>query len=179
MPDPTPSEQEIEMWLARVALGDHAALKALYAATSVRLFSVVLRLLKDRSDAEQALQDVYLRVWDEAGLLRGSGMSPLCWLINLARHQAIDILRRRTDQEAAPMAFADAEPRAGAAPDAEAETLASCLDALSPDRARALRSAYLDAASYADLAAHLDMPITMVRPWLRGSLLSLRACLSR
>ena len=58
-------------------------------------------------------------------------------------------------------------------------THAACMAELDPDRRRAVRAAYLDGASYADLAAALGVPLNTIRTWLRRSLIRLRECLSR
>ncbi|MDF0601079.1 sigma-70 family RNA polymerase sigma factor [Psychromarinibacter sp. C21-152] len=175
---------EIEDLIARIKLRDRDAFSALYSATSAKLFGVCLRVLKNRAEAEEALQDVYVRIWKRADAYSANGYSPMTWLITLARNIAIDRLRARK----APAEDIDSVPDlAASTPTPEAEAVAAsdrrridaCLDELDPERADAVRGAYLDGESYRDLAARHDVPLNTMRTWLRRSLLRLRDCLSR
>ena len=174
---------DLEGIIGRVGLGDRAAFSALYDATSAKLFGVCLSVLKNRAEAEEALQDVYLRIWQKAGRYTAQGYSPMTWLITIARNRAIDQLRaRRTGMsidaipeppDAAPT------PEATAIAQSEMEHIRRCLDELEKLRAAAVRGAYLDGDSYKELATRFDVPLNTMRTWLRRSLLQLRECLSR
>ncbi len=176
------TDDPIAQHLGRIAAQDRAAFRALYAAASAKLMGVLLRILGDRAEAEDALQEVFTRVWLRAGKFdatRGQGMT---WLIALARNHAIDRLRARpprAEGDDAMEALADTAPRAEAQLVArgEARRVADCFDRLEPDRAAALRGAYLQGQSYADLAARHAVPLNTMRTWLRRGLLSLRECL--
>jgi RNA polymerase sigma-70 factor, ECF subfamily len=177
------TRDDIEDWLARTALGDRAAFDALYDATSAKLFGLTLRVLNDRAEAEDALQEIYVKVWHGARGYKVNGYSPMTWLIAVARNHAIDRLRRRvagaqTDDDAAARV---ADPRPGAEARmvalGERDRINRCFDELEPDRAEAVRRAYLDGASYAALATHFAVPLNTMRTWLRRSLVKLRECL--
>ena len=110
----------------------------------------------------------------------------MTWLITIARNAAIDRLRKRQSGDAqatAELTEILADPAPG--PEALAvqasgrEQLHSCLGELDDNRAQAVRRAYLEGETYADLAAHFDVPLNTMRTWLRRSLLALRECLSR
>src|SRR5436853_6134073 len=79
--------------LVRVAGGDRAALRIVYQDTSAKLFGVCLRILKDRGEAEDVLQDVYVTVWRKAGSFDPARASPITWLVAIARNRSIDRLR--------------------------------------------------------------------------------------
>src|ERR1700726_4921062 len=79
--------------LARVAGGDRAALQIVYQGTSAKLFGVCLRILNDRSEAEDVLQEVYLTVWRKAASFDPARASPITWLVAIARNRSIDRLR--------------------------------------------------------------------------------------
>src|SRR6266850_715523 len=79
--------------LARVAGGDRAALQVVYQDTSAKLFGVCLRILNDKSEAEDVLQEVYLTVWRKAASFDPARASPITWLVAIARNRAIDRLR--------------------------------------------------------------------------------------
>ena len=90
---------EIEAMIARIALGDRDAFGALYDATSAKLFGICLRVLSNRAEAEDALQEIYVKVWHNAGRYQVNGLSPMTWLITIARNHAIDRLRLRRKAE--------------------------------------------------------------------------------
>jgi len=79
--------------LRRVAEGDRAALRLVYDETAAKLFGVCLRILNDRSEAEDVLQDVYITVWQKARAFDEARASPITWLVAIARNRAIDRLR--------------------------------------------------------------------------------------
>lgn len=172
--------------VVRVAAQDRAAFRDLYSATAPKLLGVTLRILGTRSEAEDALQEVFTRVWLRAGRFdpeKGRGMT---WLIAIARNHAIDRLRSRP-----PASAGDSGDEIDAVPDSsvsaegrliamgEAGRMRDCFATLEPDRADAVRGAYLDGLSYVDLAARHAVPLNTMRTWLRRSLLKLRECLDQ
>ncbi len=178
------TRSDIEKMILRVAMQDRAAFEALYAATSAKLFGIILRVLKDRAAAQDVLQDVYLRLWQGgASSFRAGRASPITWLATVARNRAIDRLRR--DRPATPLDQAPEVADSAKGPEALAidasdrARINGCLDELEPDRAAAVRGAYLDGDTYADLAARHDVPLNTMRTWLRRSLMSLKDCLTR
>ncbi|MDA9865286.1 sigma-70 family RNA polymerase sigma factor [bacterium] len=175
---------EIEQLIARTALRDQTAFAALYDATSAKLFGICLRILNDRSEAEDALQDVYIRIWHKADSYAVTGHSPMTWLITLARNMAIDRYRGRKGKQAdidAASHVADASPgpEAQAIAASERRRIDSCLDELESDKATAVKGAYLEGETYQELANKYGVPLNTMRTWLRRSLISLRECLSR
>jgi len=178
------SISDVEDMILSVAGGDRTAFLSLYDATSAKLFGVCLRVLNDRAEAEDVLQEVFLKVWRNADRYTANGLSPMTWLITVARNAAIDRLRARkpsTDDDSAleRMAASGPGPEASAIAAGEARRIAECLGELDPRRADAVRGAYLDGQSYNDLARRFDVPLNTMRTWLRRSLQSLRECLSR
>jgi RNA polymerase sigma-70 factor, ECF subfamily len=178
------STKDIETMISRIALSDRAAFSALYAATSAKLFGVSLRVLKDRTDAEDVLQEAYVKIWHNAGKYQVSGYSPMTWLIAIVRNQAIDKLRSRRPisaelSDAEEIADHAATPEQFAIMNGENARLRDCLEKLSPGRAEAVKAAYMEGYSYQELADRLEQPVNTVRSWLRRSLISLRECLSR
>ncbi|MFZ7089542.1 sigma-70 family RNA polymerase sigma factor [Primorskyibacter sp. 2E233] len=181
----TPQE-EIEELIARVAMGDRKAFQRLYERTSAKLFGVCLRVLKSQALAEEVLQEVFLRIWNRAGQYRANGYSPMTWLITVTRNAAVDRLRQLArqghvadvDDLAGRLADPGPGPEAQTVARDEARLLNECLAELPPNRAEMVRGAYLDGASYADLAAATGVKLNTVRTWLRRSLMQLRECLS-
>ncbi|MBN7755614.1 sigma-70 family RNA polymerase sigma factor [Nitratireductor aquimarinus] len=175
---------EITKLIFRTALRERAAFDLLYRHTSAKLFGVCLRVLKDRAEAEEALQEVYVKIWTKADRFAASDLSPITWLVAVARNHAIDRLRARkapTEELDEANAIADPAPtpEAMAQAGSERRRIDACLAELEADRATAVRGAYLNGDSYAELAAHFDVPLNTMRTWLRRSLLKLRECLER
>lgn len=179
-------EDPVATMIAQVAAQDRAAFRALYSATAPKLMGVLLRILGTRSEAEDALQEVFTRVWLRAGRFdpeKGRGMT---WLIALARNLAIDRLRSRSaatpnDEGDALDAIADTTLSAEGSLIAkgEARRIADCFATLEPERAAAVRGAYLDGLAYTDLADRFAVPLNTMRTWLRRSLLKLRECMDK
>jgi RNA polymerase sigma-70 factor (ECF subfamily) len=178
------AEDELEELLARTGLGDRAAFARLYDLTAAKLLGVALRILGNRADAEEAVQEVYVKLWHVAGRFQAGRGAVMGWLVTLARNQAIDQLRARRaparDIETLPD-LADARP----GPEASAEAadtrrqIEGCLAELPADRASAVHAAYVEGYSYEELARRHDVPLNTMRTWLRRALISLRECLGR
>ena len=175
------TDDPIAVLLKRCAAQDRAAFRLIYSATSSKLFGLLIRILGDRAEAEDALQEVFTRVWLRAHRFDASKGRGMTWLIAIARNLAIDRLRARPEatsddgldlvQDSAPRA----ETRLVA--QGEARRMADCFATLEPDRADAVRGAYLNGLSYLELAARHAVPLNTMRTWLRRSLLRLKECL--
>lgn len=171
--------------LARVATQDRAAFRDLYSTTSSKLFGVLLRILPNRAEAEDALQEVFTRVWLRAGRFDPEKGRAMTWLISVARNHAIDRLRTRVEHTAATDGEADAlvdntpSAEANLIAKGQARKIVDCMSALEPDRAKAVQGAYLSGLSYADLSEKFNVPLNTMRTWLRRSLLQLKECLEK
>ncbi len=182
-------EAELQQLLARVALQDRAALRALYDATASRLLAVAQRVLDDRAAAEDVIQDTFVTVWQRAAQFPQLRTSPLAWLTTIARHRAIDLLRRRRPET--PLAWTDDEGRAhqhdvadpGATPPEQIEQqqddgrLAWCMGRLADEPRQAVLLAYHEGLTHEQLARRLRRPLGTVKAWVRRSLLQLKRCL--
>lgn len=174
---------EIEDMIADMARGDRAGFENLYAATSAKLFGVCLRVLNNRAEAEDALQDAFVKIWRNADRYVANGLSPMTWLITITRNLCIDRLRAR---KTASGDMDDLAEMADTAPGPEALTIATsdrarivdCMNRLEPDKAGAVRRAYLEGDTYQALADAYGVPLNTIRTWLRRSLMKLRECLS-
>jgi RNA polymerase sigma factor (sigma-70 family) len=178
------SRSQLIAALARVAAGDRAALRLVYQDTSAKLFGVCLRILNDRSEAEDVLQDVYLTVWRKAATFDPSRASPITWLVAITRNRALDRLRssaatRRTEPIEAADAVSDPAPAAVERVELaqQHQRLAHCLEELEGRQSAAIRAAFLDGATYEELAQRMSVPLGTMKSLIRRGLLKLRACL--
>lgn len=169
--------------LRRVATGDRPALGEVYSRTSAKLFGICLRICGERQAAEDVLQEVYLTVWNRAGAYDPARASPITWLATIARNRAIDW---RRSQGRRPMTTVEeADPIADERPLASEVLLANenerrlhlCLDALDEKARAAIRTAFFDGATYAELAQQQEVPLGTMKSWVRRGLSRLRECL--
>jgi RNA polymerase sigma-70 factor (ECF subfamily) len=178
------ARSDIEDLILRAGQGNRAAFQSLYDATSAKLFGVALRVLNDRAEAEDVLQEVYVKIWHNASRYKVNGLSPMTWLITIMRNSAVDRLRKRRrvgdhaeiDDRAVDPGIG---PEGATIAASERSRLVACFAELPSDRAEAVRRAYLEGETYADLASRFDVPLNTMRTWLRRSLLALKECLTR
>jgi RNA polymerase sigma-70 factor (ECF subfamily) len=170
--------------LRRVARGDRAALSDVYSATSSKLFGVCLRILPDREEAEDVLQEAYLTVWRRASAFDPSRGSPITWLVTLTRNRALDRLRSRRPIASEPIDLAEKVADEALPADSliemdqEAARLALCLRELPAADGVLIRAAFFQGSSYPELAARAALPLGTVKSRIRRALLKLRGCLT-
>ena len=172
--------------LARIPGGDRAALQTVYRLTSAKLFGVCLRILGERAEAEDVLQEVFVTVWRKAADFDAARASPMTWLIAITRNRAIDRLRaarnsRRMEPIDAANDIADAAPIADSALESTQENarLHGCLGELAARERAALRGAFFDGNTYDELAARMSVPLGTMKSWIRRAMIKLKACLER
>ncbi len=187
---------DLSRLLARAGLGDRAAFATLYERTSSHLFAVVLRINRDRAQAEDILQEVYVNVWRAASSFDAAQSQPLTWLTSIARNRAIDSLRRQQTQPRMRVGTAGAdggesedddvyETVADDAPGplellsraADARSLAACIDKLSATQRQSLALAFYQGLSHGEVATQMRQPLGTIKSWLRRSLVALKTCL--
>jgi RNA polymerase sigma-70 factor, ECF subfamily len=174
----------LEALLAQVALGNREAFDALYRSTANRLFGICLRVLAERSEAEDALQDVFTTIWRKAAQFDATRANGAAWLAMIARNKAIDRLRSlparqvRTNIE---LSEDVEDPGASPPQQAQAATdraqLERCLELLEPRRRSLIRAAFFDGSTYEELASRIQAPLGSIKSWIRRGLLQLRQCL--
>src|SRR5215831_6532712 len=172
--------------LGRIPAGDRAALQTVYRLTSAKLFGVCLRILGERGEAEDVLQEVYVTVWRKAADFDASRASPMTWLIAIARNRSIDRLRAsRNTRNMDPIEAAAAIPDTTAGADSAVESMQAqarlhgCLNELAQHERAALRGAFFDGSTYEDLAARMKVPLGTMKSWIRRALIKLKACLEQ
>jgi RNA polymerase sigma-70 factor, ECF subfamily len=168
--------------LRRIAERDGSALSDLYDRHSQLLFGLIVRILRNRSEAEDILQDVFLRVWQRAETYDPAFGSPVAWLVRIARNRAIDRIRSRRsrpDVEPHPLTHEPAEP-AFLAPDETAilgqqrSAINGALSALAPDHRILIESAFFEGYTQSELAEKFGLPLGTVKTRLRRAMQQIR-----
>lgn len=177
---------EPEDLLERVATGDRAALLALYDGVSGTLMVVALRVTGSRPEAEEVVQDAFLRAWREAASFDRSRGSALAWLVTLTRNRAIDLVRSRKRRLTHEDEAAEAEPREPsptpelALADARrAAEVRAALDTLRPEQRAVLDLAYFGGLSHSEIAERLNQPLGTVKTRILQAVRHLREHLGR
>jgi RNA polymerase sigma-70 factor (ECF subfamily) len=182
--------------LARVALGDRAAFASLYKAVSPPLLGVILRIQRDRGQAEDVLQEIFVSIWRAAQGFDAARAQPMTWLTSIARNRAIDSLRRNKTEVATVSALGGDDDDEGPnlvdtfASDlggplemltqaAQAQAVAHCVDALSAEQQQCVALAYYQGLSHSEVAQHLRQPLGTVKSWVRRALMALKDCLGQ
>jgi RNA polymerase sigma-70 factor (ECF subfamily) len=181
----------LEHLLQRIgAKKDQKAFDELYSATKGKLFYTVLLIVRRQDVAEEIIQDVYLRIWSNVSSYHSPLGSPMTWMISIARHMAIDYLRKSARETRADdsllLSVRSESPTAIEIIEAsEEERYASeqqrkvlwALQALNPDRRDLVVRAYLYGESRAQLSERTGVPINTVKTWIRRALLEVAATL--
>jgi RNA polymerase sigma-70 factor (ECF subfamily) len=172
--------------LRSAAGGDRKALREVFDRTSAKLMGICLHVLKDREEAEDVLQEVFVSIWSRAGTFDPAKASPVTWLATIARNRAIDRLRsHRSRGSSAPIDeiadLADERPDgfAIAAAKDEGARIHHCLSALEEKAQDVIRTAFFDGLSYSDIAARSGVPLGTMKSWIRRGLQRLKDCLER
>ena len=174
----------------RVALADESALKELYEMTSSKLYGVAVRVVSNKSWAEDVLQEAYINICRIAGDYKASLSPPMAWMCLIVRSRGLDFLRRRRSDRADAVQELDdvlsdtlegdsANPMDTALAGEQAWALHQCLSQLDNKQREVVSLAYLRDLSHGELAEQLKLPLGTVKTWIRRGLEQLRGCMSR
>lgn len=171
------------VWLSAAARGDRVAFHELYKHTCGRMMAVCLRILGDREQAEDAVQEAFIRIWHSARDYHRDRGEPLAWMLTIGRYAAIDMCRTRrsfTDiDECADNLFSSLPDMADwLAGQDEARSLALCLEQLDSRQRESIAMAFYQGLSHEQLASQLGHPLGTVKSWVRRGLGALKRCLS-
>jgi RNA polymerase sigma-70 factor (ECF subfamily) len=160
--------------LARIAEGDQQALKALYGQVSDRAMAIALRVVKDRSEAEDVVQETFVEVWKRAKQFDASRGGAAAWVITIARNRAIDRVRAK-GSAARTIQSASSEPGAPPAPAPleiaeqrrDRERVVDALGRLPAEQRRAVELAYFDGLTQSEIATETKEPLGTVKTRIR------------
>ncbi|BCQ29724.1 sigma-70 family RNA polymerase sigma factor (plasmid) [Caballeronia sp. NK8] len=176
--------EHVNRLLVNVANGDEKAFDELYRATSPRIFGVIVRMIRDRGEAEDILQEVFAAAWRRADTFDMTRGSAITWLITLARNRTIDRMRQHREEplgekDAPEIADESPTPAVAAESSEERRRLEHCLDRLEPQQKSAVREAFFTGATYSEMAQRLAVPLGTMKSWIRRSLMQLKTCLEQ
>lgn len=170
---------EVDRLLEASASGDGSAFERLYGITRGRLLGLAVRILDNRTHAEEVLQEAYLTVWQRAAQRRPAEGSGFGWMASIVRNRAID--RQRTLARDPLVSGGGGWCHALEGPahetDERAVALAPLMARLSPERRSALRAAYFQGLSHREVADRLGVPLGTAKSWIRRGLSELRELL--
>ena len=171
--------------IERMRRRDSAALADLYDRYARSVYSLACRILTDRTEAEDVVQEVFSQAWRQADAYDAKRAPVAGWLLMMTRTRAIDRLRARSgrvrmvqplptlpdppDQHEGPEALAIGEQ--------EAARVRAALDTLTESQRSAIELAYYEGLSQSDIAARLREPLGTVKTRIRTGLLKLRSAL--
>jgi RNA polymerase sigma-70 factor (ECF subfamily) len=186
----TESEAVIEesCLLAQSAAGDREAFRLLYARYGAPLFSLAVRIVGNTGEAEEMVQDAFVKIWRSAGLYDRRKSRPFTWAVTIMRRTCFDHLRKRRRRPLSTVLDADEGGAQGASDvgnarhSAEArensERLSGALAGIPQNQRRALELALFSAMSHSEIAQALEQPVGTVKSLIRRGLMDLKSTLN-
>ena len=182
--------QQLKIWLMAAGKRDAVAFRALYDASSSKLFGFALRILHKRELAEEVLQESFVAIWNNAANYQSHLAAPMTWMATIVRNKAFDHLRRtdavveidaqQFDGEVMnALQDPQATPIEALQMSGDAKALAWCMSALEGAHRQVVALAYFHDLSHSEVASQMKLPIGTVKTWIRRSLEKLRVCLAR
>lgn len=171
---------QIEPLLGRVALRDRKAFQELYTATSAHLLGAAMRILSSRAQAEEALQDGFVQIWQNASSYNPDKARASTWMTSIVRYRALDMVRRLGRETPLDDVQEGAMPESTVWHDADQEPrLEPCMNELGDSQRLCVSLAFVEGYSHQELSTRLDTPLGTIKSWIRRSLAQLKECLER
>jgi RNA polymerase sigma-70 factor (ECF subfamily) len=177
MPNGEDARADIAL-LDRIVGRDDRAVGELYDRHNRLLYGLILRILRDRAEAEEVLQEVFVLVWTRAETYNVALGSPTAWLVRIARNRAIDRLRSNTVRlravDAAPPPPPAETPESTAAESERQRTVVRALQDLPAEQRVLIELAYFHGLTQAELAERFKLPLGTVKTRIRTGMIALR-----
>jgi RNA polymerase sigma-70 factor (ECF subfamily) len=180
---PTSGQEDLAALIARAARGDKVGFSELYRRAASKLNGIIYRILQNEELAGEALQETYVRIWQNAGAFDPAVASAIAWMAAIARNQAIDLQRRSAERISRQSVAEDVLENLPARLDAAEESglayarLRRCLSKLPADRRVLVMLAYCHGYTREELAEREKRPVATIKSMLRRSLMMLKECI--
>lgn len=181
---------EVERLLSRISLRDAASFKSLYALVAPRLMAVAYRVLQDRALAEDVLQEVFIKIWNESVPRPQGQHKTLAWLCVTTRNRAIDVIRSKKpetplswldddgDEHFHDVAADDAHsPLANLLAHEGGQRLGHCMARLEYEPRQAVLLAFYEGLTHPQIATRMQRPLGTIKAWTRRSMQRLKDCM--
>jgi RNA polymerase sigma-70 factor (ECF subfamily) len=172
--------------LQRIAARDTAALAELYDRHSRLIFGLIMRIVRDRAEAEEILQEAFVRIWTRAETYDALLGGPLPWIIRLARNFAIDRLRARRSRATIDTPAPDG-PGVGELPASDIQSpetvvlhaerrqaVTEALTGLPPEQRQLIEAAFFEGYTHSELARRFGLPLGTVKTRIRTGMIAMR-----
>lgn len=176
-------DDELALLLTQSAAGDHRAFARLYDLTSARVYGLVLRVINDRSHAEEVVQECYLKFWQHADRYDRSRGGVVNWMLTIAHRRSVDRIRSEEVHRRRGTEYANANAAVPPAPVEESVerrderiTLRRCLGRLTDLQRNSIEMSYFGGMTYPEVAAQTSTPLPTIKSRIRDGLRSLRDC---
>lgn len=171
---------DINQLLTMIKRNDKTALKVLYDEANGKLLGIIMRIIHDRYEAEECLQEVFVKIWEQADKYSGTG-SAWGWLCVLTRNAALDQLRRLRahphistddhDNTLLNTLFNEEDLN-------QEHSIRRCLSRLKEQPRQAILLSFIHGYSHGELSAQLNTPLGTIKAWVRRGLQELKTCLA-
>ncbi len=174
------NNQELETLIQRIAERDQEALGQFYDQTRQVVFGLLVKILGDYHTAEETLIDVYMKVWNRAGIYNRDRGTVFSWLITIARTRAIDTLRAGRNEpanrkeELQHKSTDGLDPEQAAILQAQRKVVNTALAELQPEQRRVIELAYFFGMSHSEIAQETGEPLGTVKSRIRSGMIKLR-----
>lgn len=170
-------DENLSQLIRRCSSQDASALRGLYDAMAPTMLGVALRLLRNRPQAEEILQEAFLQIWRNANRFDSARGSAQAWMIGILRYRALDRIeseRRHVTVEEVPD-----KPEELDISVEDSHALAGCMNELPDKWRRSIIYSYIEGYSHSEIADLTDTPLGTVKSWIFRSLEALKRCLER
>jgi len=167
--------------IGKIAAGDEKAISELYDKHSGLLFSIVVKVLRNEIEAEDTLQEVFLRIWEKSDLYNETYGPPIVWMCRIARNLSIDKIRSKSYRQKSSESDIEnhfelfdqeptSQPEASAIQSEEHALIKKAMNTLSGDQKKLIEYAYFQGFSQSELAEHFNIPLGTVKTRIRSAM---------
>lgn len=178
----------INSLLQKAGAGDQGAFHEFYQEVSPKILGLLMRMLGDRFVAEDILQEAMVQAWNRSADFDPSIASAATWVATIARHKAIDQLRKtgrysrmlnEDDKNIASVFSLDQLQSEGSESSLTQARLVNCFGKLSSDTSNCILLAYIDGFTFSEIAGKLGRSLGTVKSWIRRGMTRLQECMGQ